>query len=394
MLSRLSLVLACMSMASSAIAGTIPTKFSLKPEWRIGVDVSPGWIPATNDFLGGYNPEDKCINTTLSGDIRADFSFNPSTRQGILYPGLYQGIGIGANTFFASSLLGIPVSAYVYQGAPIVHLNSRLWLGYEWQFGVACGWKHYDTDTADTNSAVSTPVTAHMGIGLKFHYDLTDRWQLSFGLSARHYSNGNTSWPNAGINAIGATIGIAYTFNPILNSPVRNAELEAEADRHSWFYDITAFCSWRKRVAFVGDPPEPQLCPGRFGILGLQFSPMFKLNRWTAVGPAIEMQWDESSGLERNWVDGTFGDEIKFTKPPLGKQIAIGLSAHAELTMPIFSVNVGIGYNALNPRGNKAFYQMLTLKTFVTRHIYVNTGYRIAAFKNPQNLMIGIGVRL
>lgn len=391
---RLCLALVYLSMASSGIADTIPTMFSRKPEWRIGVDVSPAWVPATNDFLGGYNPRDKRINATLSGDVRADFSFNPSTRQGILYPGLYQGLGIGVNTFFANSLLGTPVSAYVYQGAPIIHLNSRLWLGYEWQFGVAFGWKHYDADTADTNSAVSTPVTAHMGVGLKFHYDLTDRWQLSFGLSARHYSNGNTSWPNAGVNSIGATIGVAYTFNPMPKAPASNTELETEADRHGWFYDITAFCSWRKRVISVGDPPEPQLCPGRFGILGVQFSPMFKLNRWAAAGPALEMQWDESAGLEQYWVDGTFGDEIKFRKPPFGKRIGIGLSAHAELTMPIFSVNIGLGYNALNPKGNKAFYQMLTLKTFITRHIYINTGYRIAAFKHPQNLMIGIGVRL
>lgn len=85
---------------------------------------------------------------------------------------------------------------------------------------------------------------------------------------------------------------------------------------------------------------------------------------------------------------------MKFYRPPFGRQLSVGLSAHAELTMPIFAINVGMGYDMLSPRGNKRFYQSLTLKTFVTRHIFINTGYRLGAFKDPQNLMLGVGVRL
>ncbi|MDE6467684.1 MAG: acyloxyacyl hydrolase, partial [Muribaculaceae bacterium] len=94
------------------------------------------------------------------------------------------------------------------------------------------------------------------------------------------------------------------------------------------------------------------------------------------------------------WVSGSYDDNIKFRRPPFGKQISLGLSAHAELTMPIFSVNAGIGYDVVNPRGDRAFYQSLTLKTFITPSIYLNTGYRLGAFKDPQNLMLGIGLRL
>lgn len=375
-------------------ADTIPGMFSRPVEWRLGAELSPAWVPGTNGFLKGNNPQGKHINSTFSGDIRADFSFAPSTREGMLYRGLYQGVGIGVNTFFSNSLLGTPVSAYVYQGAPIFHLNSRLWVGYEWQFGAAFGWKHYDEQTAENNAVVSTPVTAHMGLGLKLHYALSSRWQMSFGLTANHYSNGNTSWPNAGVNSIGASVGIAYTLNPADEAPAPDRELAAEADRHTWFYDIAAFGSWRKRIVTVGEPAEPQLCPGKFGVLGLQFAPMYRLNRLLAVGPALDLQWDESAGLAPYWIPGSYDENIKFERPPFGKQISAGLSAHAELTMPIFSVNVGVGYDFVNPKGDKAFYQSLTLKTFVSRHIYINTGYRLGNFKDPQNLMIGLGCRL
>lgn len=387
-------IILVMALASvHVVADTIPSGFSRPLLWRAGVELSGGFVPGTNSFLRGENYENRNIRNTLSGDIRVDFSFNPSTREGMTYRGLYQGIGVGANTFF-SGLLAEPVSVYAYQGAPIVHLSDRLWLGYEWQFGAAFGWKYYDEDNAPDNAVISTPVTAHMGLGLKLYYRLSDRWRLSVGLNARHYSNGNTSWPNAGLNSLGATIGVAYEFASRGDKPVSDKAIEAEADRGRWFYDIVAYVSYRKRVVFIGEPAKAELCPGRFGVVGLLFSPMRRLNRYVAVGPSLDLQWDESSALSTYWVDGSYGDDLKFTRPQFSRQISAGLSAHAELTMPIFSVNVGLGYDFINPKGNRAFYQSLTLKAFVHDRFYLNVGYRLGEFKEPQNLMLGLGLRL
>lgn len=388
----LSVVAACCGSHSLFAGDTIPSGFRMKPVWRIGAEVSPAFVPGTSSFLRGENFLDKKINSMLSATFRADFSFNNSSREGMLYPGLYQGIGIGGNSFFANNLLRTPVSAYVYQGAPIAHFNRRLWLGYEWKFGVAFGWKHYDEESADNNAVVSTPVTALMGLGVKLHYQLSDCWQMFWGAEALHFSNGNTSYPNAGVNSVGASVGIAYTIRPQIENRTQSKALEMEADRGEWFYDIMAYGAWRKRIVSIND--ELKLCPGRFGIIGLQFSPMRKLNRWVAVGPSLDVQWDESGGLAPYWIEGTYDEDIKFARPPFGKQLGVGVSAHAELTMPIFAVNAGLGYDIVNPQGNKRFYQSLTLKTFIARNVYLNVGYRLGNFNDPQNLMLGVGVRL
>lgn len=379
---------------SFAEADTIPSGFSRPLQWRIGVEVSPAWVPGTNVFLRGGNPEGRRINSAMSGDIRADFSFSPSSREGKLYKDLYQGVGLGVSSFFAPALLGTPVSAYVYQGAPIFNFTSRLSLGYEWQFGASFGWKHFDEQTAENNAVVSTSVTAHMGLALKLNYRLSPRWHMSVGVGANHYSNGNTSWPNAGVNSIGLSLGVTYTLTRACEKYIPDFILEREADRHGWFYDITLFGATRKRIVAVGNPPEAELCPGSFGVVGIQLAPMYRLNRWCAVGPSLDMQWDEGAGLEPYWIQGSYGENIKFVRPPFDKQLNVGLSAHAELTMPIFSVNVGLGFDALCPHGEEPFYQSLTLKTFLTHRLYINTGYRLANFKTPQNLMLGIGVRL
>lgn len=380
---------------TSGASDTIPSGFQRTLQWRVGAEIRPAWVPGTNGFLKGNNPEMNIIRSSFSGGARVDFSFDSSTREGMLYRGLYQGLGIVGNTFFSNSLLGTPVSAYVYQGAPIVRFNEKVWLGYEWQFGAAFGWKHYNPETADNNAVVSTSVTAHMGIGVKLHYSLSDRWNMSFGLMANHYSNGNTSWPNAGVNTIGATIGISYTLtHKSKDTTIADTGMIEDADKGQWHYDVMAYGAWRKRVVSVAGRLDPQLCPGKFGIAGLQFSPLRSLNRWVAVGPSLDMQWDEGAGLSSYWVDGTSGDMVKFRRPPFGRQVSVGLSAHAELTMPVFAVNVGVGYDFVSPKGDKAFYQSLSLKTFITKKVYLNTGYRLGSFKEPQNLMLGIGLRL
>ena len=190
-------------------------------------------------------------------------------------------------------------------------------------------------------------------------------------------------------------MGLTYLINPDRQADAQaDGTLIADADRGRWVYDIIGYGAWRKRTVTVGDPAEAQMCPGRFAVAGLQFSPMRRLNRYVAVGPSLDLQWDQSACLEQYWLDGSYGDNIKFYRPPFSKQIGVGLSAHAELTMPIFAVNAGLGFNVVNPRGDKRFYQSLALKTFVTRHIFINVGYRLGNFKNPQNLMLGMGVRL
>ena len=226
---------ACLCACSVLASDSIPSGFSRITEWRVGIEASPAWVPGTSGFLKGDNPEEKRINNGFSGGLRADFSFNPSTREGILYRGLYQGIGVGASTFFSSRLFGTPVSVYAYQGAPIARFSDRVWLGYEWQFGAAFGWKHFNQQTPDNNAVISTSVTAHMGVGLKLHYTLSERWKMTFGVAARHYSNGNTSWPNKGLNSLGATVGIEYILNPCRETPaICDAGIFEEADRGRW----------------------------------------------------------------------------------------------------------------------------------------------------------------
>lgn len=394
--------------AAIAIAATISSSVmadSVAPSpwknlgWKIGAEVSGGYVPGANSYLKGHNVYGKTIDATMSGSLRASFSLNPMSAEGMAYKGLYQGLGIDCRSFFAERLLGTPYSVYIFQGAPIFNIMPRLSINYEWKFGAAFGWKHYygssgiGVDNLNSyNTAISTPVTAHMGVGLKFKYRLTETIRLSAGIEGTHFSNGNTSYPNGGVNSISLALGVEYA----LSEPSGKAEPDpiviAETDRKKMMYDITLFGGWRKRGMDLNG--SPFLCPGKFGVAGVQFAALRKFQRWFAAGASLDMMFDESAGLAPYRAEDTFGDDTKFYRPPFGKQISVGLSAHAQLTAPIFTIDAGIGFDMLKPEGDKRFYQSLTLKTFLTDWLYLNVGYRLGNFKDPQNLMLGFGVRL
>ena len=89
-----------------------------------------------------------------------------------------------------------------------------------------------------------------------------------------------------------------------------------------------------------------------------------------------------------------YSSDLKFHRPPFRKQFAMGLSLRAELVMPVFSINVGVGRNLIYSGGDmKGFYQILALKTYVTRHLFLHVGYQLSKFKDPNNLMLGLGYR-
>lgn len=371
-------------------ADTIPDGFKCPMEWRIGGRVSPAAVIGTCGFLTGDNVQNKNIPLSLAGSVRAGFTFNPESKQGMIYRGVYQGLGVSVTSFFAHDLMGTPVSAYVYQGGPIVHFRKNLWFGYEWNFGAAFGWKHNNSEIKENNYPVSTPLTAHMGVAFKLHYQVADRWELTLGLEGTHYSNGNTSWPNKGVNTLGGSLGFAYILTPQNDDAGMSEKIMEEADRRRWVYDVMAFGSWRRREMKIND--EKELVPGKYGVAGLQFAPLYKFNRWIGIGPALDMKWDESGGMKAYQNPGDL--TVRYEKATFRRQVSVGVSAHAELTLPIFSLNGALGYDLLSPVKEERFYQMMTIKAFVACNVYVNIGYRIGGFKDPQNLMLGVGVRL
>lgn len=362
-----------------------------KPIHQIGFDLRPYYLTPTSGFFKGDGFDQEPQRKALSAHLKYAFRFSKDSRLGQMYPHAYQGIGLSYNTFFNASEIGNPVALYAFQGSRIARLSPKLTLDYEWNFGASFGWKKYNSESNPRNDVVGSKINAYINLGFLLNYRLNPQWHLTAGVDFTHYSNGNTNYPNSGVNPVGGRIGVVRTFG--------NGE-EGESHRKTtgsnllprFNYDVVLYGATRKKGYF--NETETSLIPGSFGVIGLNISPMYNFNKYFRAGVSLDAQYDESANITPHRVPGTYDENMKFYRPPFREQFAVGLSLRGELVMPIFSVNVGIGRNVIcQGEDTEVFYQILALKASITRHVFLHMGYQLSKFKDPNNLMLGMGYR-
>ena len=360
---------------------------------RVGLDIRPGLMAQDNPFFKGENEAGKPIRHALSTHLKYSFQFSKDSEIGRLYPHAYQGIGVSYHYLDNQRELGSPVSVYAFQGSRIARLSRTLSLDYEWNFGASFGWKKHDAFTNAYNGAVGSKINAYINLGFLLNWQLAPRWNLTAGLDLTHFSNGNTHYPNSGVNLIGARIGVVRTFGPAAEEASRETmELPVrERFQPHFTYDLIIYGATRKRAML--NEGSPYMIPGSFGLVGLNFHPMYNFNRYFRAGVSLDAQYDESANVENHYAGGG-PDDPKFFKPPFREQFSVGFSARGELVMPIFSINLGVGYNVFQSgKDTQGWYQILALKTSLTRHLFLHVGYQLSKFKDPNNLMLGLGWR-
>lgn len=361
----------------------------------IGVDVRSSYtFPSyKDDILMNMLDIDNALNTKFATSLhlKYGFTFDPSSRQGRFYPGVWQGIGVSVNFFGNPKGIGTPVSVYAFQGAPIYKFSDRISLYYEWNFGASFGWHKCDGHTAYSNLIVGSNMNAYINVGAGLRWKLDEHYAMTAGLDLTHFSNGNTSFPNPGVNLAGIRIGVMRSLRKELNKTGDCVVFNVDTikQRHQLQFDVTAYGSWRKRVYRGGEIPV--LLNGHYPVVGLDVSPMWQIKKIFRTGASVDIQWDQSTDLKRHHAYGTTSDDIRFYRPPILSQICVGISGRAELVMPIFSVNLGIGYNLIGPEETRASYQLANLKVRFTERFFLNIGYQLLDFQKQNNLMLGFG---
>lgn len=355
---------------------------------RLGFDGRPTYVFPTNDFLKGDNMDGEKIDHSFSAHLKYSFQYYPNSYTDRIYRGSYQGLGLSWYSFGNKEELGDPVALYLFQGARIARFNPRLSLNYEWNFGVSFGWKPYNDYDNYNNKVIGSKINAYINANFYLNYILSREIDLTAGVDLTHFSNGNTKFPNAGLNTVGLKLGLVYNFNrngdflskPLYQPPVPNFP------RHI-SYDVVLFGSWRRKGVYVG---EGQVAaPGAFAVAGFNFNPMYNFGYNFRAGVSLDAVYDESANV---YADKYNSDQ--FYRPPLSYQMALGLSARAEYVMPYFTVGVGLGGNVLHRGGDlKGLYQVLALKIEVTRSSFIHVGYNLQNFHTPNYLMLGIGYR-
>ena len=364
---------------------------------QVSLEGRPDYILPTNPFFKGNNRKDKPLRFSLSGHLRYAFQYSPNSLMGAIYGNPYQGIGLGWYSFFDKEELGTPLAFYVFQGATLFKPSSRASFDFEWNFGISGGWKYYNAYTNPYNGGVGSPLNAYINLGVALNWKLTNHLSLVTGLSFVHFSNGNTSYPNAGINTAGARVGLTYYINPDTTTPKQeNSKLIIPSFNKHISYDLLLFGAWRRRGLML-DGYEIST-KSAYPVLGFNFAPMYNFCYRFRAGLSLDGVWDKSANArtEEYVVGQDYIEEVfSFYDAPLREQLSLGMSIRGEYVMPFFSINLGLGYNFLYAHGDRRdYYQILALKIAVSRFAYLNIGYSLYIFQKHNSLMLVIWVRL
>lgn len=356
---------------------------------RLELDINPGAIIHTSDYLKGANSEARTMNHALSAHIKYAFAFPSDSYEAKTYGDVYQGIGLTYNDF--NPQLGYPISAYIFQGARIARFSKDLALNYEWNLGLTMGWKPYDEVENPDNTLIGSKVTAYIGLECCLNWRLSNSIDLNIGGSIAHYSNGNTQLPNFGLNVGAVKVSLAYYINRKEKREEAPALAKEKKFTHQWNYDLIIYGAWRQR-GMIYDQHNFYILPKKYPVLGFSFSPLYRLNPWLKLGGAIDGVYDGSAypQIDNNYALSPYDDFHSESS----SRFALGASARIEFTMPYFAINVGVGKNFINGSGYfGGIYETLALKLNVTRRFLIHIGYGLHDFDSPNHLMLGVGWR-
>lgn len=357
----------------------------------VEIGFRPAYLLPTNPYFRGEGGREKPFAATLSTHLKYGFGFSPESFYGQRYPYAVQGIGVAFNTFFNTSKIGNPIAVYVFQTSRVATLAENLSLDYEWNFGLSAGWNPYNPATNPDNIVVGSKGNAYINLGMLLNWRVGTDFNLKAGAGVTHFSNGNTRYPNAGVNTAGGNVELAWNFGS--RSTGANTSRDIRFNPYV-SYDLVLYGAQKKK-GFLWKDGSAVIIPGSFGVAGVNFSPMYNFNKYFRAGLSFDAQFDESANIT-DYVASTDipTDNVKFHRPPFKEQFAAGVSARAEIVMPIFSINIGVGRNILcKGADTDSFYQVFALKTSLASNVFIHTGYQLYRFRDPNNLMIGLGYR-
>ena len=128
---------------------------------------------------------------------------------------------------------------------------------------------------------------------------------------------------------------------------------------------------------------------------GRQFRPMYNFNQLFRSRFVADAQYDESANLKEYRVGEYYSGDLKFSSSSFSaSSFSVGLSLRAELVMPVFSINVasvGTWYTAVMiQKGSIKFWLSRLMSPVI---LFLHVGYQLSKFKDPNNLMLGLGYR-
>ena len=284
--------------------------------------------------------------------------------------------------------MGNIYSLYGYFDRPLVVLGGFSF-GYSGEFGLGFMFRNrYDPVKNPWNPVISTPVNAHISLGLQAQYAISQRYDAGIGFFFNHHSNGAVSFPNYGLNAFELALRVG------MKSP------RSEADLHRTPEDDGFKRGFQFGVQVTGGIMSNEANYWR----SIEEEGVWVNDRYFKYAFDVYALYrycrTHASGLGFDLFVTPFCDKIAEHdgRGETYEPLSYGISILHEMSYRHFSTMVGLGRYLHHNDGlarNKILYQMVTVKYYFPQAADLYTGLVLKAhkFKAAESIQVCIGKR-
>lgn len=294
-------------------------------------------------------------------DFQIGWKKNLNTKFNYLYR--YPTLGLGFNSAVRDYVeIGRPSAVYGFMEVPfsVQSQSNRVSFGYFLQLGLGFNFNPYDPDVNPTNQYIGSKVNCYIHMGLFSLVKISDRVDLQATLGLKHFSNGSTKKPNAGINLFPLNLGLNVKLQELNPLPSEIPELGAKGQKTFW--NMALYTGMKNYQ--IGDPAYFR------GGLGVNYliEPTYKYR----LGIGLDFFW--AQGMDQRFPEGDFSFKDQTSLAVVG-------SWEWQLTERLY-VPIGLGVYLYRNELNQEitwFYERIGVRYRFDNHMFA--GMQIKAHK-------------
>jgi hypothetical protein len=286
----------------------------------------------------------------------------------------YPDVGIALSFYdYGSDYLGQSIGALFYVNFYIFKKSN--WEGI-FKLGTGLGYhtNPYDKETNNQNVAIGSTISQSMQMRGGINYKIGPRWKLTTALTLSHFSLAAMTQPNKGINIVTLNAGANYRINDNIPEKIPRDEDYRWSTRIKYNINVNYGL---KEIPPIGGPKYPTYVLSFY--IDRQISKTNVLNLGiegfnnTALKEEMKQSDLDPEGIDNKRIGILIGHELKLNR--------LSLLTH-------FGVYVYRPYKT-----DKAVYQRLALKFYITDNLYLHYGF-ITHFAKADHPEWGIGITL
>jgi hypothetical protein len=248
--------------------------------------------------------------------------------------------------------------------------------------------RRYDPDTNPWNVIISSPVNAHISLGLQAQYAISSRYDVGIGLFFNHHSNGAVTFPNYGLNAVELAMRVGMKSQrskenvpaePVDDGFKRRFQFAVQISGGIMSNEASYLKTLEETGTWVND---------RYFKYSFQVNAFYRYSRSMASGLGFDLYVTPFCDK----VAESDGQGLKYDP------VSVGISALHEFSYRDFSMMVGVGRYLHHNDGleqAQSWYQMVTLKYYFPKmaDMYLGLVLKAHRFRAAESIQLCLGKR-